>query len=143
MTTTPELIDRPAVADTPAPHAAAANPSQPRRGPTVAPAVDIAEDAHGITLWADLPGVAKEALEVRVHEGRLTIDAQAAMRQTEGLRAQHAEWRTPRYLRSFAVSPHLDTTRIEANLRDGVLTLRIPRRAEALPRKIEVTARAR
>ncbi|WP_414449892.1 Hsp20/alpha crystallin family protein [Burkholderia sp. 22PA0099] len=136
MTTTPELIDRPA-ADATAPAQPGAHDT-PRRGPSVTPSVDITEDAQGITLWADLPGVAKAGLDVRVHDGRLTIDAQADLPQTAGLRVQHAERRTPRYLRSFAVSPHFDTARIDANLRDGVLTLRIPRRAEALPRKIEI-----
>ncbi|WP_186016815.1 Hsp20/alpha crystallin family protein [Burkholderia gladioli] len=137
MNTTSELIDRPAVADTAAPESTQASEA-PRRGPTVTPAVDIVEDSEGITLWADLPGVSKAGLDLRVHDNRLTIDAQVSLPQTEGLRLQHAEWRAPRYLRSFVVSPHFDTARIEANLRDGLLTLRIPRRAEALPRKIEV-----
>ncbi|NIE86255.1 MULTISPECIES: Hsp20/alpha crystallin family protein [unclassified Burkholderia] len=137
MNTTSELIDRPAVADTAAPETTPASET-PRRGPAVTPAVDIVEDSEGITLWADLPGVSKAGLDLRVHDNRLTIDAQVSLPQTEGLRVQHAEWRAPRYLRSFVVSPHFDTARIEANLRDGLLTLRIPRRAEALPRKIEV-----
>ncbi|ATF84885.1 MULTISPECIES: Hsp20/alpha crystallin family protein [Burkholderia] len=137
MNTTSELIDRPAVADTAAPESTQASEA-PRRGPAVTPAVDIVEDSEGITLWADLPGVSKAGLDLRVHDNRLTIDAQVSLPQTEGLRLQHAEWRAPRYLRSFVVSPHFDTARIEANLRDGLLTLRIPRRAEALPRKIEV-----
>ncbi|WP_334016730.1 Hsp20/alpha crystallin family protein [Burkholderia gladioli] len=137
MNTTSELIDRPAVADTAAPESTQASEAS-RRGPAVTPAVDIVEDSEGITLWADLPGVSKAGLDLRVHDNRLTIDAQVSLPQTEGLRLQHAEWRAPRYLRSFVVSPHFDTARIEANLRDGLLTLRIPRRAEALPRKIEV-----
>ncbi|MGJ0524517.1 Hsp20/alpha crystallin family protein [Burkholderia gladioli] len=137
MNTTSELIDRPAVADTAAPESTQTSEA-PRRGPAVTPAVDIVEDSEGITLWADLPGVSKAGLDLRVHDNRLTIDAQVSLPLTEGLRVQHAEWRAPRYLRSFVVSPHFDTARIEANLRDGLLTLRIPRRAEALPRKIEV-----
>ncbi|AJK45723.1 Hsp20/alpha crystallin family protein [Burkholderia plantarii] len=147
MTTTPELIERPATVapdhTATAPQAAAPQADVRRepaatRSVTVTPAVDIVEDAQGVTLHADLPGVSKAGLDLRVHEARLTIDAHAELPDTAGLRVQHAEWHAPRYLRSFTVSPYLDTSRIDASLRDGVLTLRIPRREEALPRKIEV-----
>ncbi|QJP71200.1 Hsp20/alpha crystallin family protein [Burkholderia glumae] len=145
MTTTPELIERPAaVAPEPtaaAPQAAAPEASarrEPARSLVVTPAVDIVEDAQGVTLRADLPGVEKAGLDLRVQDARLTIDARAELPETPGLREQHAEWHAPRYLRSFSLSPYLDTSRIDASLRDGVLTLRIARREEALPRKIEI-----
>ncbi len=86
MNTTSELIDRPAVADTAAPESTQASEA-PRRGPAVTPAVDIVEDSEGITLWADLPGVSKAGLDLRVHDNRLTIDAQVSLPLTEGLRA--------------------------------------------------------
>jgi HSP20 family protein len=111
------------------------------RSLTVAPAVDIVEDAQGITVWADLPGVSKEGLEVKVHDGNLTIEAKAGIERPEGLRVQHAEIRTPHYLRAFSLSSDFDTARIEAQLQDGVLRLTIPRREEARPRKIEVRTR--
>lgn len=145
MTTTPELIERPAaVAPEPtaaAPQAAAPEASarrEPARSLVVTPAVDIVEDAQGVTLRADLPGVEKAGLDLRVQDARLTIDARAELPETPGLRVQHAEWHAPRYLRSFSLSPYLDTSRIDASLRDGVLTLRIARREEALPRKTEI-----
>ena len=56
-----------------------------------------------------------------------------------GLEAVYAEVRVPRYRRSFTLSRELDTTRIEASLKDGVLTLRIPKQAHAQPRRIQVT----
>ncbi|WDD95740.1 Hsp20/alpha crystallin family protein [Burkholderia sp. FERM BP-3421] len=111
-----------------------------RRVFTVTPAVDVHEDKQGITLWADLPGVSREQLEVKVHDGNLSIDARASVPTPDGLRVQHAEAREPHFARSFVISPDFDTARIAANLQDGVLKLTIPRRDEARPRKIEVSA---
>ncbi|AJY43166.1 Hsp20/alpha crystallin family protein [Burkholderia humptydooensis] len=108
------------------------------RALTVTPAVDVYEDKHGVTLWADLPGVPKERLEVKVHDGHLSIDAHAALPMPAGLRAQHVEVREPHFTRTFQLSPDFDTSKIEANLQDGVLKLTIPRRDEARPRRIEV-----
>ena len=106
----------------------------------VRPAVDIFEDAGGITLLADMPGVTKDRLDVKLDgdnlslEGRVEIDAPGAMR------AIWAEVSVPRFQRSFTLSRELDAGRIEANLKDGVLTLRVPKQAHAQPRRIEVTA---
>lgn len=111
---------------------------QPARRITLAPAVDVFEDSQGITLWADLPGVTKDKLDVKVHDGNLYIEAEAGVPTPAGLRLQHAEIREPRFTRAFSLSPDFDTSKIDANLRDGVLKLTIPRRDEARPRRIEV-----
>jgi HSP20 family protein len=106
----------------------------------VLPAVDIFEDAGGITLLADMPGVTKERLEVKLDgdslsiEGRMELDAPAEMR------AIWAEVSVPRFHRTFTLSRELDAGRIEANLKDGVLTLRVPKQAHAQPRRIQVNA---
>lgn len=104
------------------------------------PAVDVFEDAAGITLLADMPGVPKEQLELRVEGEDLLIEGGVQPRTPDGLEAIYAELRVPRYRRSFTLSRELDTTRIEANLKDGVLNLRIPKQAHAQPRRIAVTA---
>ncbi len=104
------------------------------------PAVDVFEDARGITLLVDMPGVSKEHLELKVDGEALLIECLARPRTPEGLEAIYAEVRVPRYRRSFTLSRELDTTRIEANLKDGVLALRIPKQAHAQPRRIDVTA---
>ncbi len=107
---------------------------------TAFPAVDVFEDAAGITLLADMPGVPKEELELRVEGEDLLIEGRVQPRTPDGLEAIYAELRVPRYRRSFTLSRELDTTRIEANLKDGVLNLRIPKQAHAQPRRITVTA---
>jgi HSP20 family protein len=106
----------------------------------VLPAVDVFEDAGGITLLADLPGVQKDQLELKVEGDALLIEGTVRPLAPEGLEAVYAEVRVPRYRRSFTLSRELDTARIEANLKDGVLTLRIPKQAHAQPRRIAVSA---
>ena len=106
----------------------------------VVPSVDVFEDASGITLLADMPGVSKEELELKVEGEALWIEGGVRPNTPDGLEAIYAELRVPRYRRSFTLSRELDTTRIEANLKDGVLTLRIPKQAHAQPRRIAVTA---
>jgi HSP20 family protein len=106
----------------------------------VLPAVDVYEDATSITLLADMPGVPRDQLDLKVEGESLLIEGNVLPHTTDGLEALYAELRVPRYRRSFTLSRELDTTKIEANLKDGVLTLRIPKQAYAQPRRISVTA---
>lgn len=106
----------------------------------VQPAVDVYEDETGITLLADMPGVPREQLELRVDGDELLIEAGVQVGTPEGLEPLYAEVRVPRYRRSFTLSRELDSARIDASLKDGVLTLRIPKQAHAQPRRIPVNA---
>jgi HSP20 family molecular chaperone IbpA len=108
------------------------------RRATIVPAVDVFEDQTGITVMADLPGVSKDRLDVKVQDGNLVIEAEARVPTPDGLRLRHAEMPAPSYFRAFTLSPDFDTAKIEANLQDGVLTLRIPHSENARPRRIEV-----
>ena len=99
------------------------------------PAVDIFEDAHGITLYADIPGVSKERLNVHVDGKTLVLEGTV---QFADAPQAHSASSTTRYRRSFTLSRELETDGIDAKVKDGVLTLRIPKRAESRPRKIEV-----
>lgn len=138
MSETTDLTKRPADTQT------AVTRGEPAQRDTaharIAPPVDIVEDAHGITLYADLPGVPRDKLDVRVHDGNLSIEAEAVIPMPSGLRLQHGEVRHPHFARAFTLSADFDVSRIDAQLRDGVLTLKIPRREEAKPRRIQVTA---
>ena len=104
------------------------------------PAVDIFEDANGITVQAEMPGVSKDRLNVQADRNSLVIEGTAVIDMPEGMDALYADVRSTRYARSFVLSGELETDRIEANLKDGLLTVRIPKRAELRPRKIEVQA---
>ncbi|TCG03254.1 heat-shock protein [Paraburkholderia steynii] len=111
---------------------------QTQRRITLTPPVDIFEDGQGVTLWADLPGVTKDRLDVKVHDGNLYIEAGAVVPTPAGLRLQHAEIRQPHFARAFSLGADLDASKIDANLKDGVLKLTIPRRDEARPRRIDL-----
>lgn len=102
------------------------------------PPVDVFEDATGITLLADLPGVPKDRLHLQVEAETLTIEAEVALEVPEGMEATHAEVNLPRYRRVFTLSRELDTDKVSAEFRNGVLTLRIPKAEHAQPKRIEV-----
>ena len=104
------------------------------------PPVDVYEDESGITLMADMPGVRKDGLEIRVEGDTLLIEGAVQPATPENLEAIYAELRTAYFKRTFTLSRELDTAKIDAGLKDGVLTLRIPKQAHAQPRRISVNA---
>jgi HSP20 family protein len=106
----------------------------------LAPPVDIFEDANGITVQAEMPGVSKDRLNVQADRNSLVIEGDAEIDMPAGMEALYADVQATKYRRSFVLSGELETDRIEANLKDGLLTVRIPKRAEFRPRKIEVRA---
>ena len=105
---------------------------------SVAPRVDIYETQEGVVVLADLPGVAKEALDVRVEQNRLTIRGQA--RHGVPGEAVYREYALVNFFRQFALSEHVDQSQITAELQSGVLTLTLPKAEEAKPRQIVVQA---
>ena len=109
-----------------------------RQEATILPAVDIFENGSGITVQADMPGVSRDRLEVHIDSDTLSIEGRAEIPMPEGMDAVYADIRSTRYQRSFSLSRELDTERVEAGLKDGVLTLHIPKREEHKPRRIEV-----
>jgi len=109
-----------------------------RRDAAVVPPVDVIEDATGITLFADLPGVGREQLNLRVEADTLTIEGELALAMSEGLQPSHAEVGVPRFRRVFTLSKELDPERIAAELVHGVLKLRIPKAEHAQPRKVQI-----
>jgi HSP20 family protein len=102
------------------------------------PPVDVIEDEAGITVTADLPGVAKENLAIRVDGDTLTIEAPVNLGESESMEAVYVEVRAAQYKRSFTLSRELDTSKIDAALKDGVLRLYVPKVEQARPRRIEV-----
>ena len=104
----------------------------------LAPAVDIAEGASGITLFADMPGVSKERLTIQVEGDNLTIEGRAQIDVPDSIELLHSEVRTPYFRRSFVLSRDLDSSKIEATLRNGVLNMHIPKSEQARPRRVEV-----
>jgi HSP20 family protein len=102
------------------------------------PAVDVIEDAGGITLYADLPGVPKENLRLHLERDSLTIEGVVGLDVPQGMQSNLAELRLPRYRRVFTLSRELDGEQTSAELKNGVLKLRIPKAQHAQPRKIAI-----
>ncbi len=110
-----------------------------QREAVLRPVVDIFEDSGGITLKADLPGVSRERLDVQVDGKTLTIEAQAKIDMPEDMDALYADMNATRFRRSFTLSNELEADKIRAEMKNGELTLHLPKRAELQPRKIEIS----
>jgi HSP20 family molecular chaperone IbpA len=108
--------------------------------PALLPPVEVVEDSAGITLYADLPGVPRDKLTLRVDGEQLLIEADTALPVPDGLVATHAEVALARYRRRFTLSKELDADQVSAELAQGVLRVRIPKAAHAQPRRISVNA---
>lgn len=104
----------------------------------IAPAIDVFEDEDGIVLRADLPGVSKESLEVRVEGDTLTIAGQVSLGEAKTLGSVYAEVRVADYRRELVLSRDLDSSRIDAAIKDGVLQVRVPKLEQARPRRVPV-----
>ncbi|CAM4159670.1 Hsp20/alpha crystallin family protein [Kerstersia similis] len=102
------------------------------------PPVDVVEDASGITLYADLPGVNKDGLNLQVDGDTLTIEGSIALALAEGAVATHVEVNAQHYRRAFTLSRELDADKVQASFDAGVLRLRIPKAEHAQPRKVEI-----
>ena len=102
------------------------------------PPVDVIEDSTGITLRADLPGVPKDKLKLQVEAGTLTIEGEVSIPMPESMEATYAEVGVPRFRRVFTLSKELDSAKVSAEFKHGVLSLRIPKAEHAQPRRIDV-----
>lgn len=117
---------------------AVAEPSGRNDKHYLVPPVDVVEDAGGITLYADLPGVAKEGLNLQVDGDTLTIEGSIALALAEGAVASHVEVNAQHYRRAFTLSRELDADKVQASFEAGVLKLRIPKAEHAQARKVEI-----
>jgi len=113
---------------------------QTRPGAVFSPNVDIYENDQAITLLADLPGVSTEDLEIDLRDSVLTLSGDVHPFESEGEQYLIAEYGVGRFYRQFTLSEVIDQERIDAKLKDGVLTLTLPKVEKATPRTITVAA---
>ena len=114
---------------------------QTRPGRTYLPDVDICETADSLWLWADMPGVDEQSIDVKLADGVLSIEGRVALKDYDSLTPVYAEYHIGNYARRFTLSENIDTERIKARITDGVLELELPKAERAKPRRIEVTSR--
>lgn len=103
----------------------------------VAPDVDIYETDDKLVLVADVPGVSKDSVELSLEDGVLEITAHRREASTKE-EPIYSEFRPASYYRAFSLSDEIDADKIDANLKDGVLTVTLPKLERAKPRKIAV-----
>ncbi len=104
------------------------------------PSVDVVESSDGLVLSCDLPGVKQEQIELNFDNGVLTITAEREEPKAEGALYHVAERRWGRYERSFKLPSQFDGEKVTARYADGVLTIALPKREEAKPRKIAINS---
>jgi HSP20 family protein len=110
-----------------------------RAGRTYVPQVDIYETKDGLWLWADMPGVDEQSLDVHLDNGVLTIEGQVDVKDYENTTPLYTEYNVGNYVRRFTLSNDVDSDRIVARMQHGVLALEIPQAERATPRRIAVT----
>ena len=118
--------------------AAPAEPTKP--GLVFSPAVDIFETEKEITVLADMPGVKPENLTIDLRDNVLTLDGDVADPQGPNEVEILREYRIGKYRREFTLSQVIDQSKIDAELKDGVLRVLLPKVGEVVPRKITVKA---
>ena len=102
----------------------------------VLPAVDIYEGEDGYTLEADMPGVARDGLEIYLDQNELTLVGRKTARSRAG--ARYAESAGGDYRRVFELNPEIDTEKITARVENGVLSLHLAKREQLKPRRITI-----
>lgn len=110
-----------------------------RSGRTYTPATDILERADEIILIADMPGVSEDSIDITLENNQLTIQGYVRMEQPEGQSLYYAEYESGDYYRAFSVNETIDRDKIEANLKNGVLRLRLPKLEAAKAKKIKIS----
>lgn len=109
------------------------------RGTAWLPSVDVHEDAERLLFTVDLPGVRKEDVSVRVDGGVLTIEGSRNLELEEKRKGYHRVERAHgKFSRSFALPDSVNTDSVEAELKEGVLSIVLPKKEDEKPRTIEI-----
>ncbi len=103
------------------------------------PVTDIFETDQALTLIIEMPGVNKDNVDIRIENDLLTIDGRVDFANYEGLQPLYTEYNLGNYIRSFQLSSKIDQPGITAELKDGLITLVLPKAEKAKPRKIAVS----
>lgn len=113
---------------------------RPRARTVFRPRVDIVEAKDVVVLTADVPGVSENDVDISLEKDVLTLRARVEPPQYEGYALEVSEYGVGDWERAFTLTNDIDRNRIEATVRDGVLTIRLHKSQEAASRKISVSA---
>jgi len=102
------------------------------------PVADIYEAEHDLTIILEMPGVEKRNVDIRVEDGVLSVEGRLDLTKYQGLQPLYTEYNIGHYARSFRLSSKIDQNKIAAEMKDGVLSLKLPKVEEAKPRSIQI-----
>lgn len=112
--------------------------SEPRTARPWSPAVDILESENELVVKADLPEVNEKDIDVQVENQTLTIRGERKFEKEENAGFHRIERSYGSFLRSFAVPSTVETDKVAAQYRNGVLTVRLPKKEAAKPRQVKI-----
>jgi HSP20 family protein len=108
-------------------------------GRAFVPVTDIFETAEALTVVLEMPGVDRNSMQASVEDDVVTIEGRIEFKKYDGMRPLYTEYNVGHYARSFEISNKIDQSKITAEMRDGVVTIVLPKAEQAKPRRIEVT----
>ena len=103
------------------------------------PYTDIHETAESVVVTMEMPGVDKGGVDIRLDKGVLTIKGTVDAGKYDALRPIYTEYNVGNFIRTFTVSTKIDSGAISASMGDGVLTVNLPKAAEAVAKRIQVS----
>lgn len=115
------------------------NEEETRPGRTYVPNVEIRETEDAMWLWADMPGVSQDSVDISLESGVLSIQGQVQTDDYADLTPAYTEYNVGNFKRSFSLSTVIDAEHIEAKMRSGVLELRLPKAEEARRQRIPIS----
>jgi HSP20 family molecular chaperone IbpA len=107
-------------------------------GKFFSPYADIHETERAVVVTMEMPGVAKSSIDIQLDKGVLTVKGTIDSSRYESVQPLYTEYNVGNFVRTFTVSTKIDSARITANVADGVLTVALPKAAEALAKRISV-----
>ena len=107
-------------------------------GKVFSPYTDIHETERAVIVSMEMPGVDKGSIDIRLDKSVLTVKGTIDSTRYESLRPLYSEYNVGNFVRTFTVSPKIDTAAITAAVADGVLTVELPKAAEAVAKRIAV-----
>jgi HSP20 family protein len=102
------------------------------------PPADIYEGEDALTVILEMPGVEKNNVSIQVEDGTLNVEGRLDLSKYRDLQPLYTEYNIGHYSRSFRLSTKIDQSKIAAEMKDGVLSLKLPKVEEAKPRTIQV-----
>ena len=108
-------------------------------GRAFVPVTDIFETPEALTVVLEMPGVDRNSIEASVEDDIVTIEGRIDFSKYEGMQPVYTEYNVGHYARSFQISNKVDRSKISAQMKDGVVTIVLPKAEQAKPRKIQVS----